>query len=55
MTTLVIATRNHHKAREIRAVLGDGLRYLTLNDFPGAPTTVEDADTFAGNAAKKAD
>jgi len=55
MTTLVIATRNHHKTREIRAVLGDGLRYLTLNDLPGAPSVVEDADTFAGNAAKKAD
>jgi XTP/dITP diphosphohydrolase len=25
-----------------------------LNDFPGAPIAVEDADTFAGNAMKKA-
>ena len=55
MTTLVIATRNRHKTREIRAVLGDGVQYLTLNDFPDAPTVVEDADTFPGNAAKKAE
>ncbi len=54
MKTLVIATRNRHKAAEIRAVLGDGLRYLTLHDFTGAPTATEDADTFAGNATKKA-
>jgi XTP/dITP diphosphohydrolase len=52
--TLVIATRNAHKAGEIRAILGDRLRYCTLNDFPGAPRTVEDADSFAGNATKKA-
>lgn len=54
MTTLVIATRNAHKVREIRGILGDQFRYLTLNDFPDAPAVVEDAATFAGNAAKKA-
>jgi XTP/dITP diphosphohydrolase len=54
MITLVIATRNAHKAAEIRAILGDRFRYLTLNDFPAAPGTVEDAGTFEGNAAKKA-
>jgi XTP/dITP diphosphohydrolase len=54
MTTLLIATRNLHKVEEIRAVLGEGFRYLGLADFPGAPTVVEDADTFAGNATKKA-
>jgi XTP/dITP diphosphohydrolase len=53
MTTLLIATRNAHKVTEIRAILGDGFRYLTLNDFPAAPHVVEDADTFAGNATKK--
>jgi XTP/dITP diphosphohydrolase len=51
---MVIATRNARKADEIRAILGDAFRFLTLNDFPGAPTIVEDADTFAGNATKKA-
>ena len=54
MTTIVIATRNVHKVGEIRAILGGGFQFLTLNDFPGAPKVVEDADTFAGNAAKKA-
>jgi len=54
MTTLLIATRNAHKVGEIRAILGEGFRCLTLNDFPDAPKVVEDAPTFAGNAAKKA-
>ena len=54
MTTFVIATRNVHKVGEIRAILGAGFRYLTLNDFPGAPEVVEDAPTFSGNATKKA-
>ena len=52
--TLLIATRNAHKVGEIRAVLGEGFRYLTLNEFPGAPAVIEDAGTFAGNATKKA-
>jgi len=54
MLTLVIATRNAHKVGEIRAILGDGFRYLTLDDLAGPPEVVEDADTFAGNATKKA-
>ena len=52
--TLVIATRNAHKVQEIRAILSELFRYLTLKDFPGAPDVVEDAATFAGNATKKA-
>ena len=54
MITLLIATRNAHKAGEIHAILGGGFRLLTLTDFPTAPTVVEDAPTFAGNATKKA-
>lgn len=54
MTTLLIATRNNHKVEEIRAILGDGFQYLTLKDFPDAPSVTEDADTFTGNAMKKA-
>jgi XTP/dITP diphosphohydrolase len=53
MTTLLIATRNHHKVGEIRAILGAQFQFFTLNDFPNAPKVVEDADTFAGNATKK--
>ena len=54
MITLLIATRNEHKVGEIRAILGEGFRWFTLKDFPGAPEVVEDAGTFAGNATKKA-
>jgi XTP/dITP diphosphohydrolase len=54
VTTILIATRNAHKVGEIRAILGDSFQFLTLADFPGAPKVVEDADTFAGNATKKA-
>lgn len=52
--TFLIATRNAHKVGEIRAILGESFRYLTLKDFPDAPAIVEDANTFAGNATKKA-
>lgn len=51
--TLLIATRNAHKVEEIRAILGAQFQCLTLNDFSAAPKVVEDAETFAGNAAKK--
>ena len=54
MTTLLLATRNEHKVGEIRALLGEQFHYLTLKDFPAAPEVIEDADTFAGNATKKA-
>jgi XTP/dITP diphosphohydrolase len=54
VTTILIATRNAHKTGEIRAILGGQFQFLTLNDFPGAPQTIEDSDTFAGNATKKA-
>jgi XTP/dITP diphosphohydrolase len=53
MTTLLIATRNAHKVREIGQILGGDFRCLALNDFPGAPVAVEDAETFAGNATVK--
>ncbi|GDY21401.1 non-canonical purine NTP pyrophosphatase [Verrucomicrobiota bacterium] len=55
MTTFIIATRNRHKVQEIRTILGDTFRYLSLEDFPGAPAIREDAPTFMGNAALKAD
>jgi XTP/dITP diphosphohydrolase len=54
MTTLVLATRNTHKADEIQTILGNAFRCMTLNAFPEAPEVVEDANTFSGNATKKA-
>ena len=56
MTTLLIATRNAHKVAEIQAILGTGFACRPLlAEFPAAPIAVEDADTFAGNALKKAE
>ncbi len=54
MTTLIIATRNAHKVDEIRSILGAPFQFRTLRDFPTAPPVIEDANTFAGNATKKA-
>lgn len=52
---LVLATRNAHKLEEIRAVFDfQGLDVLSAFDFPDIPDVVEDADTFEGNAIKKA-
>lgn len=55
MIVLVIATRNPHKADEIRAILGPWFDYRTLAGIAGAPGVIEDAPTFAGNARKKAE
>jgi XTP/dITP diphosphohydrolase len=54
MTTLLIATRNAHKVGEIQAILGAQFQFLTLNDFPAMPKVIEDEETFARNATKKA-
>src|SRR5262249_32147202 len=54
MTKLVIATRNQHKVVEIQAILGTEFRYASSGEFEDAPEVVEDANTFAGNATKKA-
>lgn len=55
MTTLLIATRNAHKTAEIRQILGGDFVVRDLSEFPEAPTVVEDAETFDGNARKKAE
>src|SRR5512138_2498261 len=51
---LHLPTHNAHKVEQIRAILEHSIEYKTLNDFPGAPKVVEDANSFAGNATKKA-
>lgn len=52
---LVIATRNRKKVEEIRRILeGMPVTLYSLDDFPGCPEVDEDADTFEGNALKKA-
>lgn len=52
---MILATRNAHKVAEIRQMLAGNVRLLSQNDFPDAPAAVEDAETFAGNARKKAE
>lgn len=54
MRTILIATHNKHKAGEIQQILGGEFQLLTLDNFIGAPQVTEDADSFAGNASKKA-
>jgi XTP/dITP diphosphohydrolase len=52
---LLIATRNHHKLEEIRAILDiPGLELTGADQVPGLPEVEEDAPTFEGNAIKKA-
>ena len=52
---IVIATRNKKKLKEIKEIMkGMRLKFLTLDDFPGAPYVKENGKTFLENAAKKA-
>lgn len=53
---LVVATRNAGKLREIRHLLdGAGIAVVGLDAFPEIPEIDEDGDSFAANAAKKAE
>jgi len=54
--TVLIATRNRHKLEEIRQLFAlPSLRLVAAGEVPGLPgDVVEDADTFEGNALKKA-
>ncbi len=53
--TLVMATRNPGKVRELQALLHDtGVTLLSLADFPEIPDIPEEGATFAENAATKA-
>jgi XTP/dITP diphosphohydrolase len=52
---IVLATRNKKKIEEIRRITADlPITVLSLDNFPDCPETVEDKDTFEGNAIKKA-
>src|SRR5688572_12980672 len=55
MRSLLLGTRNPGKIYEIKLILRDlPLEFSSLNDFPDVAVAVEDADTYAGNAIKKA-
>jgi XTP/dITP diphosphohydrolase len=60
---LVLGSRNRKKCKEMAELIAppwepsrslERLDIRSVDDFPGASEVVEDADTFAGNARKKA-
>lgn len=52
---IVLATRNKKKVEEIRRITADlKVTILSLDDVGDCPETVEDCETFEGNAVKKA-
>ena len=55
MTTLIVATRNQGKLKEIRALIEDlDFEVRSLADYEDMPEIVEDGKTFRANALKKA-
>jgi XTP/dITP diphosphohydrolase len=52
--TILVATTNPGKVRELRALLGEEVEWKSLADFPGVGEIPEDGATFAENARKKA-
>ena len=56
MIQIVVATRNRHKKREIRAIFGASKRWrlLFLDRYPNAPHPRETGKTFDQNAILKA-
>ena len=51
---LVFATNNKHKLEEVRAILGNSIEVLSLNDIDCHDDIPETADTLDGNALIKA-
>ena len=51
---LVFATNNAHKLEEIRRIVGDGIRILSLRDIGCHDDIPETAETLEGNALQKA-
>ena len=51
---LVFATNNAHKLEEVRQILGDRFKVLSLNDINCHEDIPETDDTFQGNALQKA-
>lgn len=54
MQTIVSATNNSHKVKEFKEILGSQFNIVSLSDIGVNIEVVEDADTFYGNALKKA-
>ncbi|MCR4660034.1 MAG: non-canonical purine NTP diphosphatase [Bacteroidales bacterium] len=54
MKELIFATNNKHKLQEVRALLGDTIKVLSLDEVGLAGDIPETADTLDGNAIQKA-
>lgn len=55
MKTIVFATKNEGKVREVKKIFDDPeLDFKTLKEFPSIPDIPEDGDTFEANAKIKA-
>tara|TARA_B100000315_G_C14585243_1_gene592652 strand:- start:651 stop:1253 length:603 start_codon:yes stop_codon:yes gene_type:complete len=55
IATLVLATRNQDKKKELSALLaGLGICLRMVEEFPDAPDVIEDGETCEANAVKKA-
>lgn len=55
MDTVVLASRNKHKIEELRSTLKPlGISLKSTYDFPDLEEVIEDQETLAGNALKKA-
>lgn len=51
---LLVSTRNTHKVREIRTILGDPFEVFDLSRLPAMPEVEETGTTFEDNATLKA-
>ena len=51
---IVFATNNHHKLEEVRQILGNNFKLLTLQDIDFNEEIEETESTFEGNALLKA-
>lgn len=54
MQSILLATRNAHKTREVREILLGRFSVFDLSSYPEIPETIESGVTFAENAALKA-
>lgn len=56
MQTYILASKNQHKAEEIKAILGEGYEIITQTAAgAGDIEIIEDGTTFEANAVKKAE
>ncbi len=52
---IILATKNRHKAEEIKSILKDlDIKIIPMTSFPDYPVTIEDGVTLEENAIKKA-